>query len=137
VRLNETPEVVARKSAGTAVYNAAAFRYFLSRERQRAARAKCSLVLIFVSAKPQGLRRDLMSHCAPEIFAALSACVREVDHVGWYRDGAIASALLSVDGRVSTPITRIVRARVDVALGERLPAETAAAFRVRVLAFNS
>jgi hypothetical protein len=99
----------------------------------RAARARRPLVLILVAASHPGRRSAGLMGYTAEIFAALSACVREVDFIGWYRDNVIASAVLAVGDTLSPTVGRTLRARFETALRQRLSPQGVALFRVRVI----
>jgi hypothetical protein len=64
----------------------------------------------------------------------LGLCVREVDFVGWYRQGRVAAAVLTqgVDLPDEDAPSRIVE-RVTRILSERLPHGVAERLRVRVV----
>jgi hypothetical protein len=133
VSLSATPAFVGADENGGGVYNEVAFRYFLARERRRAARANRPLVLLLVIAQSPRARNSGLLGYTNEIFAVLQASVREVDFVGWYRDNVAAAALLSVGGAGSDNGGQTLRARFDRRLRQRLSAEEAALFRVRVV----
>ena len=104
------------------VYNEAAFRYFLGVERRRAERTRHHLLLVLVSARKHlRTRPRLAPQAAQSVLWVLGACLREVDLVGWYRDGVVAAALLPIIG-VATPNTRqALAARVTDVLKRNLP----------------
>lgn len=120
-------------------YNEEAFRHFLAVEGRRSERAGRGLLLLLLELK---VERDGDSRFADglvdRLFSVLNHCVREVDFIGWYRQGRIAGAVLTqgtampaID--VSTPIGE----RVAEALGERLPSSVASRIQVRVLQMRS
>lgn len=84
-----------RGSVGRA-YDEGALRYLLAVERSRAHRANRALLVMLVSLRPQhGLGPRLDRDQGDRIVAALSACVREVDFVGWFRQGRVVAAVLA------------------------------------------
>ena len=117
------------------VYNEAAFRYFLSLERKRAARSVRQLLLMLVKlnnhadtvAYPQTFAR---------VFSALDACVREVDLVGWYREGVVAAALFAGNGPGVGTVREHVSARVLQRFRDTLPEEIAAQLRTRIVSLH-
>ena len=115
------------------IYNEAAFRYFLALELKRANRSARRLLLVLVSLRKQDRERVVLPpRTAAQVFAALTTCVREVDFVGWHRDGFVAGALLAMSG-VATPRAReVVWARVANGLDQRLTHQEAARLLVRV-----
>jgi hypothetical protein len=127
------PEFVRTEASGAGILDESVFRYFLVRERRRAVRTNRWLVLLLVMAKrPDDRRPGLLGYTA-EIFIALAACVREIDFVGWYRDGVVAAAVLTVGGTGSGDPRQMLRTRVDRKLRRRLSAHETALFRVRVV----
>ena len=120
---------------GCRAYNEPAFRHFLAIERKRADRAGRSLLLMLVSLRPKDNGTDMFpADCARRVFEGLAFCVREVDFVGWYRDGRVAAAVLTQGARTPDPdIVHAIGMRVSEALEERLPWPLAARLDVRVL----
>lgn len=117
---------------GTAgvVHNEPAFRYFLALERRRAERAGRSVLLALVSLRSTpGRSQQLTSRAASAIFRALGSSVREVDFVGWFRDGHVAAAALIQRGR---PEPNVIAARIANTLKREL-AEAATDLRLRVV----
>ena len=117
------------------IYNAETFRHFLTLERSRAARAERAflLVLVGVRVRPKtGVRVSATESAA--LFTALGECVRDVDFVGWYREGRVAGAVLTqgVEGPGSHAPT-VIGERVSQVLRRRLPVALSQSLRVRVL----
>lgn len=78
-------------------YNQEAFRYLLESESKRSKRSGrfCQVLLIYSTDAQQ--RIVLMdSHVAKAVMVASSRSLRETDYVGWYRDGRIVGAVLTV-----------------------------------------
>lgn len=77
-------------------YNEAAFRYFLAVDHRRAQRMQRSILLVLASIRPTPGRCAHLTHpTAVAMFAGLAAGLREVDFVGWYRQGRVAGAVLA------------------------------------------
>ena len=114
-------------------FNEAAFRYFLNVDRQRAARSMRSLVLVLVTVRQfPGQHTRLNDDAAAALFAGLGACVRDVDFVGWYREGYVAGAVMPQPGNAPGDVLNRVRERVTDALRLQFPAAPEA-LRVRVI----
>jgi hypothetical protein len=121
------------------VYNEGAFRHFLAIERMRAQRSERSFLLLLVSLRKcptTGIR--VPPAVSSSLLSGLGLCVREVDFIGWYREGRVAGAVLAqgldlpgleAPGRIVERVTRI--------LGERLPRHIAERLRVRVVQLGS
>ena len=124
--------IVIDGQAGRA-YNEAAFRYFLDVERKRAEHARRQLLLVLINRRGTIMARPpLGKSTGPAVLDALTECTREVDVVGWYRDGYIAGALLHTAG-IAEPATRqVLFARVMAALQQRLTSDIAR-LQVRVI----
>ncbi len=119
---------------GARVYNEAAFRQFLAADRARAERRRRCLFLILVSIRHEPTQPATLSTAvAASMFRGLSASVREVDFVGWFREGRVAAALL-VPGPQSPDASAAatIAARVRQAIEAWLPAPLAGALRIRV-----
>jgi hypothetical protein len=117
---------------GTAgdVHNEPAFRYFLAVERRRAEQAGRSVLLVLVSLhSAPGRSQRLAPPEASAIFRALGASVREVDFVGWFRDGHVAAAALIQRGR---PDPNAIAPRIVNTLKRELGEDTAS-LRLRVI----
>ena len=107
-----------RRGATVDVHNEAAFRYFLAVERRRAEHAGRSVLLVLVSLRSApGRTQRLTPRAASAIFAALGSSVREVDFVGWFRDGHVAAAALIQRGR---PQAAVISARITDTLKREL-----------------
>jgi hypothetical protein len=66
------------------------------------------------------------------VFSGLAATVRDVDIVGWYREGYIAAAILTQKDQAPHLSARHeIRARIVAALHARMP-RSAERLRVRV-----
>ena len=116
-------------------YNEEAFRYFLSVERKRAARSRRSLLLLLVSMKKRsGGRGPIRPMVAASIFSGLWLGVREVDFIGWFREGRVAGAVLTQGADPLAPeVSRRISQRLTETLRGRVPADVARRVQVRVL----
>jgi hypothetical protein len=123
-----------RSGAGGRAYNEPAFRHFLAIDRWRAERSARTLFLVLVSVRySHGPRAKLTDPMAAALFRELGECIREVDFVGWYREGYVAAAVLTQGLKVSGHVPRLVEERVRQALTNRLPAGQSSNLHVRVV----
>lgn len=121
-------------ASGAPVYNEAAFRQFLAADRARAERLHRCLFLVLVSIRQEPSRPPVLSTAvATSMFRGLSASVREVDFVGWFREGRVAAALL-VQGPDSPEASAAatIAARVRCEVEAWLPSQLTGALRIRV-----
>jgi hypothetical protein len=121
------------------VYSEEAFRHFLEVERVRSVRSGRTFFLLLLSLRrcpEQGVR--FAPGVAASLLRGLGLCVREVDFIGWYRDGRIAGAVLAqgVEEPGADASRRIVE-RVTRVLSKRLPRSVAGRLRVRVVTLGS
>lgn len=115
-------------------YNEAAFRYFLAVDWRRAKRSTRSLLLVLVTARPQpGGGAKLPDATAAAIFSVLARCLREVDFIGWYRDGYVAAAVLPQGPNKSEDVRQRTADRLVKVLRERLSPDWSERLRVRVI----
>ena len=78
------------------IYSEEAFRHMLAIERKRARRSNRSLFLLLVRFKGNsGSGLEIPPALAALLFSGLGLCVREIDFVGWHREGRIAGAVLA------------------------------------------
>ncbi len=116
------------------IYNQAAFRYFQALEMRRASRSARRLLLVLVRIRggnPPGAK--LPPHTAAAVFSALRACVREVDFVGWRRNGTVAAALLTLNSSATDTAGHVVCTRVVRRLEQRLPPDDLDRLLVRAI----
>ena len=119
---------------GGRAYNEAAFRHFLAVERRRAERSMRSLLLVLVTLRQSpGLSAKINDATAAALFRGLGASVREVDFVGWYREGRVAAAVLPQGVKASGDVPHLIADRVVIALRKRLSADQSRNLRVRVV----
>jgi hypothetical protein len=137
----ETPVVadglVVEGGAGK-VYSEGAFRHFLDIERVRVERSERSFLLLLVSLRKcpeSGV--SVPRAVAPALFSGLALCVREIDFIGWYRQGRVAGAVLAQGFHApdSEAPSRIVE-RVTQVLSGRLPEVVSRRLRVRIVQFG-
>ena len=117
------------------IYSEEAFRHMLAIERKRAKRSNCSLFLLLVRFKGNsGSGLDIPPALATLLFSGLGLCVREIDFVGWHREGRIAGAVLAQGHTEPNPraVTRIFE-RVTAVLRGRLPLTADRILDVRVV----
>lgn len=115
-------------------YNEVAFRHFLALERRRAERAYRPLLVVLVNFKMNRTSRaPLGPSMSAQIFKVLGACVREVDFVGWHREGKVAGAVIGPGGGSQSGVQRLLMERVGKALAARLPKDQMVRLRVRVV----
>ena len=102
-------------------YNEAAFRLFLALERRRARRSMRSLAVILVGKKKSDQRRaPLTPQQSAEVFDVLGRSVREVDLIGWYRDGVTAAAVVTLSVGAPADVTAQLQHRVAQCLSAEL-----------------
>jgi hypothetical protein len=117
------------------IYSEEAFRHMLAIERKRARRSNCSLFLLLVRFKGNsGSGLEIPPALAALLFSGLGLCVREIDFVGWHREGRIAGAVLAQGHTEPNPraVTRIFE-RVTAVLRGRLPLSGDRILDVRVV----
>src|SRR5688572_15938682 len=122
-------------AAGQA-YNQTAFRHFLAIERRRAERSGRPLLLVLVALRGTPADSGLAGATAAAIFRGLGETVREVDFVGWFREGLVAGAVLTQGGMAAEPTRASVADRVTRVLRTHLPASLGRRVRVRVVRFE-
>lgn len=120
------------------IYGEEAFRHLLAIERKRARRSNQSLFLVLVRFKGNsGSGLEIPPALAARLFSGLGLCVREIDFVGWHREGRIAGAVLAQGPQGPTEpnpraVTRIFE-RVTAVLRRRLPMTGERILDVRVV----
>jgi hypothetical protein len=116
------------------VYNEEAFRYFLQIERKRANRSNSRFLLLLVDLKKDEQQSSgFDAATSVKLFAAMLPCLRETDFIGWYRQGRVASAVLTQVGETTgVEVSNLVACRVRDALGQSLPSGVAGRLQVRV-----
>jgi hypothetical protein len=115
-------------------YNEAAFRYFLAVDRRRAKRCRRSLLLVLAAVQESpGRSATLTEVTSAALFSGLRECFREIDIVGWYRQGRIAAAVLVQGVKVSGETPHLIAKRVLSTLKKRLPPAQEQHLRVRIV----
>jgi hypothetical protein len=115
-------------------YNEAAFKYFLDADRRRVERTERSIILVLVSVRQDpGHNAPLTDAVAARLFDGLAASVREVDFVGWYREGRIAGAVLPQAVGPSSELREVIAKRILISLKRVVSADLAACLHVRVV----
>ena len=128
------PELVKVIDGAAAVYNQAAFHYFVAHELKRSVRSARRLMLVLVRLRRRdGQHQRLSPGHAAQVFLALQTCVREVDLVGWHREGVVAAALLTISSAATFTAKRMVRDRVVAELDQRLATQDTARLHVRAV----
>lgn len=95
-RLSEAMKGMASLSQSGA-YNQETFRYLLEGEEKRSERSgRFYQILLVYRTDTQGRIVQMDSHVAKTVMAALSRSLRETDYIGWYRDGRIVGAVITV-----------------------------------------
>ena len=115
-------------------YNEAAFRHFLAIERSRAERSRRPLFLALVTVRQgSGAHAKLPDDTAAALFRGLSECVREVDFVGWYKEGYAVGAVLAQAAKASAEVPPVIAQRLLAVLTKRVAADQSGNLRVRVV----
>jgi len=116
-------------------YDERAFRHLLDVERKRAERSRRPILLLLVIVKKQKTATQRISpDVAAAIFSGLWLCVREVDFIGWFREGRAAGVVLSQGPEPhSADVPRRLGERIARALRAQVPETVANRLEVRVL----
>src|SRR5499427_2010089 len=116
------------------VYNEEAFRYFLQIERKRANRSNSRFLLLLVDLKKDEQQSSgFDAATSVKLFAAMLPCLRETDFIGWYRQGRVASAVLTQVGDTQgVEVSNLVASRIREAVGQNLPSSVSERLQVRV-----
>lgn len=117
-------------------YNEPAFRYFLGVERRRAARSGRSVLVLVARIRGRHAERAVVS--TERLFSVLWFALREVDFVGWFREGRLAGAVLAQQQeRVPASVCRSIERRVAATLEEHLPPAMTDRLQLRVVQIRS
>ena len=120
------------RSRERCVHNQEALRYFLDLERARAARRRARVLVALVAVRGAG--GQLAWPLAAGIFCGLWNGLREVDVVGWLREGRRAGAILTTGTRWPTDEeSRSIARRLQSAICATVAADVADRVRVRVI----
>jgi len=120
------------RSPERCAHNQEAFRYFLDVERARAARRRSRVLVALVSVRGAGAH--LAWPLAEDIFCGLWNGLREIDVVGWVREGRRVGAILPAGTHwPSDEESRSIARRLQSAVCATVPADVAGRVRVRVV----
>jgi hypothetical protein len=117
-------------------YNEAAFRHFLAIERARAERSKrfLYLALVAILQSPGRRRAQLSVSTSSALLLGLGTSVREVDFVGWYREGQVAAAVLAQGPKAfDAKAAPVISGRIAAELKKHLSAADSNNLSVRVV----
>lgn len=112
------------------------FRHFVAAERSRAAMADSYWMLMLISVRPHPVTgsTSLTKRTEPAMFSVLAEVLREVDLVGWYREGHVVGAVMPQGAQAPADDSRrVITRRVKQALKRRVSTGVASRLRVRVL----
>jgi hypothetical protein len=79
------------------------------------------------------LNAKLTDATAIALFGGLGVCIREVDFVGWYREGYVPAAVLAQGSNASGHERHLITERIRPAISKRLSASEASSLRLRVV----
>jgi hypothetical protein len=126
---------VALESSLGKAYNEEAFRYFLAVEQKRTEVSLGCSLLVLVNAKEKSVIDGRLSPgMAAKIFTAMWRSFREIDYIGWFRQGRVAGAVLILGADSLLPsVVHLIDHRITLALREQVPSNMCLSLRVRVL----
>jgi hypothetical protein len=115
-------------------YNQEAFRYLLERESKRSKRSgRFCQILLVCSTDEHGRIVQMNVDVAKVVIAAASRSFRETDYIGWYRDGHIVGAVLTVLTQESMALVPIqLQPRLVECLRAELGIEEFSRLQIRV-----
>jgi len=115
-------------------YSQEAFRYLLKSESKRSERSGrfCQILLMYLTdARGRIVLMD--SRVAKTVMAVSSRSLRETDYVGWYRDGHIVGAVLTVlVQEAMAQVSTHLQPRLMEIIRAELGAEEASRLQIRV-----
>jgi hypothetical protein len=132
-RLSEAVKGVASFSQNSA-YNQETFRHLLENESKRSERSGhfCQILLVYWM-DAQGRIGQMDRDVAMTVMAVLPRSLRETDYIGWYRDGRIAGAVLTVLAQESmAQVTSYLQKRLAEVLQSELSIEDSRRLQIRV-----
>ena len=132
-RLTEAMKGLANPSQ-SGVFNQEAFRYLLDSEPKRSERSShfCQILLVYWT-DVQGRIGRMDSDVAKIVMAALSRSLRETDYIGWYREGRIVGAVLTVLAQESmAQVSTHLQPRVLEIIRAELGVEETSHLQIRV-----
>ena len=115
-------------------YDQESFRYLLESESERSERSGhfCQILLMHWTDAQGGIVQ-MDSHVAKTVMAASSRSLRETDYIGWYRDGRIVGAVLTVLVQESmAQVASHLQKRLVEVLQSELSIEASRRLQVRV-----
>jgi hypothetical protein len=115
-------------------YNQEAFRYFLESESKRSERSGhfCQILLVYWT-DAQGRIVLMNSHVAKTVMAMSARSLRETDYIGWYLDGRIVGAVLTVLAQESmAQVASHLQKRLGEILQSELSIEESRRLQIRV-----
>ena len=118
------------------VYGEETFRRFLSREHRRAALSGrgCLLLLIGLHAELRRKGVRMSDTLTASVCGGLQECVREVDLIGWYRQGRILGVILPQGDQICLVDARTrISSRLGQKLDQTLSPSNAKLLRVRLV----
>jgi hypothetical protein len=120
--------------SNSGAYNEKAFRYLLASESKRSERSGYSFtILLIYSADKQGLIVPMDREAADTVVKALFRSLRETDYVGWYLEGRIVGAVLTVLGQDSAmAVSGHIRQRLKEMLRVEVSVEESSRLQIRV-----
>jgi len=115
-------------------YNQETFRYLLESESKRSERSGhfCRILLVYWT-DVQGRDVQMNSYAAKTVMAVLSRSLRDTDYIGWYREGRIAGAVLTVLVQESiTQVSTHLQPRLVKIIRAKLGAKVTSLLQIRV-----
>ena len=117
------------------IYNEEAFRHFLAIERVRAERSQRPLIVLLVGfhwCPKAGVQVPAGQSSA--LFSGLGECLRDIDFLGWYREGRVLGAVLTQGLAAPDPEAHSrILGRVEATLRRHLSDHVADRLRIRVV----
>jgi len=132
-RLSEAIKGMASFSQ-SGVYSQEAFRSLLESESKRSERSGrfCQILLVYWTDAQGGIVQ-MDSNVAKTVIAASSRSLRETDYIGWYRDGRIVGAVLTVLAQELMPqVSTHLQPRLAENIRAKLGAEEISRLRIQV-----
>ena len=119
-------------------YGEAAFRYLLDADRKRAERSQRAIILLLVSVRREpGRCMPLNDATSAALLGGLAASIREVDFVGWFREGRVIGAVMPQPPGTAPQLRAALAQRIVTVLEKALPVEVAQKLHVRVIQLDA
>jgi hypothetical protein len=136
-KLNGAMKGIVSLTQSDAYYNEETFRYLLERESKRSERSgHFYRILLVYHTNAQGVIVRMDSDVAKTVIAALSRCLRDTDYIGWYREGRVVGAVLTVLERDSVAdVFNRLRPRLVEILRTELCLWDSSGLRIRLCQF--